>query len=154
MSIIALFADSTSFMPIIMIVLLVVVFFFMYRSNKKQEQQANEMRNNLEVGDEITTIGGIVGEIVSIKEETITIETSRDKTKIRFLRTAVRNVDVSAAQKRGEVPMDNAEAKEEKSAKIEKAEKVDDKADKKASKKDAEPVEVPVEAPAEDTEEK
>ncbi len=115
------------FMPIIMIVLLVVVFFFMYRSNKKQEQQANEMRNNLEVGDEITTIGGIVGEIVSIKEETITIETSRDKTKIRFLKTAVRNVDVSAAQKRGEVPMDGADAKEEKSSKIEKAEKVDDK---------------------------
>lgn len=130
MSMVALFAETTSFMPIIMIVLLVVVFFFMYRSNKKQEQQANEMRNNLEVGDEITTIGGVVGEIVSIKDETITIETSRDKTKIRFLKTAVRNVDVSAAQKRGEIPMNN-EVKEEKSPKIEKAEKVDDKADKK-----------------------
>ncbi|MBO5375026.1 MAG: preprotein translocase subunit YajC, partial [Clostridia bacterium] len=97
---------------------------------------------NLEVGDEITTIGGIVGEIVSIKDETITIETSRDKTKIRFLRTAVRNVDVSAAQKRGEVPMDNADAKEEKSAKIDKVEKIDDKADKKAEA---------VEAPTEET---
>lgn len=137
MSFIALFTDGGAagdagatgggfnFMPIIMIVLLVVVFFFMYRSNKKQERQANDMRNNLEVGDEVTTIGGIVGEIVSIKDETITIETSKDRTKIRFLKTAVRNVDVSAAQKRGEVPMNDKPS--EKSAKIEKAEKVDDK---------------------------
>ena len=133
MSFITLFTDGStgstaSFMPIIMIVLLVVVFFFMYRSNKKQERQANDMRNNLEVGDEITTIGGIVGEIVSVKDETITIETSKDRTKIRFLKTAVRNVDVSAAQKRGEVPMNDKPAAE-KSAKIEKAEMVDDKAE-------------------------
>ena len=54
------------------------------------------MRNNLQVGDEITTIGGVIGKIVSIKEETITIETSHDRTKIRFLRSAVRCVDVKA----------------------------------------------------------
>jgi preprotein translocase subunit YajC len=133
MSFVSLFTETNtnttsggSLMPIIMIVLLVVVFFFMYRSNKKQERQANDMRNNLEVGDEVTTIGGIVGEIVSIKDETVTIETSRDRTKIRFLKTAIRNVDVSAAQKRGEVPVDE---KAEKSSKIEKAEVVDDKKD-------------------------
>ena len=136
MSFITLFTEGSTggttsggfnFMPIIMIVLLVVVFFFMYRSNKKQERQANEMRNNLEVGDEVTTIGGIVGEIVSIKDETITIETSKDRTKIRFLKTAIRNVDVSAAQKRGEVPVDDKDEKAEKSSKIEKVEVVDDK---------------------------
>lgn len=86
---------------IIMIVLLIGVFFLMYRSNKKQEKQTNDMRNNLEVGDEITTIGGIIGEIVRIKEDTITIETSKDRTKIRILRTAVRNVDVHAYEKAG-----------------------------------------------------
>ncbi len=135
MSFVSLFSETGanngggSLMPIIMIVLLVVVFFFMYRSNKKQERQANEMRNNLEVGDEITTIGGIVGEIVSIKDETVTIETSRDRTKIRFLKTAIRNVDVSAAQKRGEVPVDEKDEKAEKSSKIEKVEVVDDKKD-------------------------
>ena len=135
MSLITLFAEEAGggslTMSLVMIALLVVVFFFMYRSNKKQERQANEMRNNLEVGDEITTIGGIVGEIVSIKDETVTIETSRDRTKIRFLRSAIRNVDVSAAQKRGEVPMDDS-AKEESSSKVEKVEMVDDKADKAA----------------------
>ena len=66
-----------------------------------------------------------IGEIVKIKDETVTIETSKDRTKIRFLKTAIRNVDVSAAQKRGEVPMNDKPA--EKSAKIEKAEMVDDK---------------------------
>ena len=87
---------------IIMVVLLVGVFYMMYRSNKKQERETAEMRNSLEIGDEITTIGGIIGEIVRIKEETVTIETGKDRTKIRILRSAVRSVDVHAYEKRGD----------------------------------------------------
>ncbi len=87
---------------IIMIVLLVGLFYLMYRSNKKQEREASQMRNSLEIGDEITTIGGIIGEIVKIKEETVTIETGKDRTKIRILRSAVRTVDVHAYEKRGD----------------------------------------------------
>lgn len=89
-------------MTILMVVGLVVVFYLMYRSNKKQEKETQNMRDSLEVGDEITTIGGIIGEIVRIKEETVTIETGKDRTKIRILRSAVRSVDVYAAEKRGE----------------------------------------------------
>jgi preprotein translocase subunit YajC len=74
----------------------VAFYFFLIRPQKKQEKAANDMRNALQVGDEITTIGGVIGKIVSIKDETITIETSKDKTKIRFLKSAVRNVDVKA----------------------------------------------------------
>ncbi len=86
-----------SFFPIIMlIVMFVVLYFFTIRPQKKAEKEANDMRNSLEVGDEITTIGGIIGKIVSIKEETCVIETSRDGTKIRILKAAVRNVDVKA----------------------------------------------------------
>lgn len=86
---------------IIMTILMVVAFgaimyFFMYRPQKKQEKEVNNMRNNLQVGDEITTIGGIIGKIVSIKDETVLIETGHDRTKIRILRTAVRCVDVHA----------------------------------------------------------
>lgn len=77
-------------------ILLLVFYFFMIRPQKKQEKETNDMRNNLQVGDEITTIGGIIGKIVSIKEETIMIETGKEKTKIRLLKTAVRNVDVKA----------------------------------------------------------
>ena len=88
-------------MDILMTVLMVVAFgavmyFFMYRPQKKQEKEVNNMRNNLQVGDEITTIGGIIGKIVSIKDETVLIETGHDRTKIRILRTAVRCVDVHA----------------------------------------------------------
>ena len=84
-------------MTLIMIAVFgVVMYFFMYRPQKKQEKEVNNMRNNLQVGDEITTIGGIIGKIVSIKEETIMIETGHDRTKIRLLRTAVRSVDVRA----------------------------------------------------------
>ena len=90
------FDPTTIITTVLMIGLVVVVFFFMFRSQKKQEKEANEMRNNLQIGDEITTIGGIIGEIVRIKDETVTIETGKDRTKIRILRSAVRCVDVHA----------------------------------------------------------
>ncbi|MBR2432349.1 MAG: preprotein translocase subunit YajC [Clostridia bacterium] len=78
------------------VLMLVAMYFLMIRPQKKQEKAQNDMRNNLQVGDEITTIGGIIGKIVSIKEETLVLETSRDGTKIRILKSAVRNVDVKA----------------------------------------------------------
>ena len=58
--------------------------------------EAQNMRDSLSVGDEITTIGGIIGKIVSIKEETLVLETSHDRTRIRILKTAVSRVDVKA----------------------------------------------------------
>lgn len=83
--------------PILLIVVMfVALYFFMIRPQKKQEKEIADMRNNLQVGDEITTIGGIIGKIVSIKEETVMIETGHDRTKIRLLRSAIRNVDVHA----------------------------------------------------------
>lgn len=86
-----------SLISIGMIVLIFVVFyFFAIRPQKKQEKAQSEMRNNLTVGDEITTIGGIIGKIVSIKEETCVIESAHDRTKIRILKTAVSRVDVKA----------------------------------------------------------
>ena len=88
---------GSSFMPIILLgVMLVAMYFFMFRPQKKQEREINNMRANLQVGDEITTIGGIIGKIVSIKDETVLVETGRDKVRIRFLRSAIRSVDVKA----------------------------------------------------------
>ena len=84
--------------PILLIgVLFVVMYFFTIRPQKKQEKKDNEMREALAVGDEVTTIGGIIGKVVSIKGETFVLETTRDKTKIRFLKGAIRSVDVKAA---------------------------------------------------------
>lgn len=87
---------STLFTIGLLVVMVVLFYFFLIRPQKKQERAANEMRNALQVGDEVTTIGGIIGAIVSIKDETVTIETGRDRTRIRFLRSAIRSVDVRA----------------------------------------------------------
>ena len=80
----------------LLLVIMVAMFFFTSRSNKKQEREAQNMRDSLSVGDEITTIGGIIGKVVSIKEETLVLETSHDRTRIRILKTAVSRVDVKA----------------------------------------------------------
>lgn len=90
-------AASGNVIQIVMIVGMIAIFYFLLiRPQKKQEKAANAMRDALQVGDEVTTIGGIIGAIVSIKEETVVIETTRDGTKIRFLRSAIRSVDVKA----------------------------------------------------------
>ena len=90
-------AGGGSWMFILMMVAVLAVFYFFgIRPQKKQEKENNAMRTNLAGGDEITTIGGIIGKIVSIKEETCVIETSHERTKIRILKTAVSRVDVKA----------------------------------------------------------
>ncbi len=89
--------SANAITTVVMLVAMIAIFyFFMYRPQKKQEKESNDMRNNLKVGDEITTIGGIIGKIVSIKDETVLIETSGECNKIRIRRTAVHSVDVHA----------------------------------------------------------
>ncbi len=82
---------------ILMLVAVDAIFYFlMYRPQKKQEKETANMRNSLQVGDEVTTIGGIIGKIVSIKDETVLLETSSERNKVRVLRSAIRSVDVHA----------------------------------------------------------
>ena len=81
---------------LIMIAVFVLFFVFMSRSNKKREAETRRMLDSLQVGDEVMTTSGIIGQIVSIKDETVVIETSRENTKIRFLKTAIARVDVAA----------------------------------------------------------
>ena len=108
-----LLALDSNMMMIGGIVLMIVLFyFFAIRPQKKQEKKDAEMRNNLQVGDEVTTIGGIIGKVVSIKEETFVLETTKDRTRIRFLRGAIRSVDVRIADI---VAAEKAEAETEKS---------------------------------------
>lgn len=90
-------------MLIMLGVMFVFLYFFMIRPQKKQEKEKQDMQSGLAVGDEVTTIGGIIGQIVSIKGETFVLETTKDKTKIRFLKGAVRSVDVKASDKAASV---------------------------------------------------
>lgn len=71
------------------VLLLVVFYFFLIRPQRKKDKETQSMRNNIQVGDEITTVGGIVGLVVSIKEDTVVLETGGDRSKIRIKRWAV-----------------------------------------------------------------
>ncbi len=73
--------------PIILI--FVVFYFFLIRPQKKKEKEIQRMRSNLQVGDEIVTTGGIIGLVVSIREDTVVIETGSDRSKIRIARWAI-----------------------------------------------------------------
>ena len=104
---------------IIMILMLVGMWFFTSRSQKKKDQEAQNMRDSLQVGDEVTTIGGIIGKVVSIKEETFVLETTKEKTHIRFLKGAIRSVDVrvadlTAATETKETPVEETPAESKK----------------------------------------
>ena len=111
------------------IILMVVVFYFLVmRPRKNQEKQAQEMRNMLEVGDEIVTIGGILGRVVKVGEDNILIESGSANTKLRITKAAVQtNVTATerAQERRQEAVQAAAEAKEKK-----KAEKAGKKAEK------------------------
>lgn len=71
------------------VILIVVFYFLLLRPEQKKKKQLNEMRNSIEVGDKITTIGGIVGTVVSIKDDIITIETGADRVRVEFARWAI-----------------------------------------------------------------
>ena len=80
-----------SFAPFILI--FVLMYFMMIRPQKKKQKEEQEMRNNLRVGDELTTIGGIRGRVVSIKEDSIVLESGTDRTKIQFMKWAIQSVE-------------------------------------------------------------
>ena len=112
-------AKQGSMWPTLIMVglLFVFLYFFMIRPQKKQERKDADMRNSLAVGDEVTTIGGIIGKVISIKEDTFVLETTREKTQIRFLKGAVRTIDVKVADVAAAVAESKAaEASEEAAA--------------------------------------
>ena len=72
-----------------LILIFVVFYFFLIRPQRKREKETQKMRSNIEVGDEIVTSGGIIGRVVSIREDTVVIETGSDRSKIRIARWAI-----------------------------------------------------------------
>lgn len=93
-------------MSILMIVLMVAIFYFMLiRPESKRKKQAEEMRSSLQKGDWLTTIGGIYGRVVTITDRTVVIETSEDRVRIEFLKSAIGSVgtldEQAAAAQRG-----------------------------------------------------
>ena len=106
--------SGSGFSFLIILAAFVLMMVVMTSRQKKQSKQDAEMRNSLAVGDEVTTIGGIIGKVVSIKEETFVLETTREKTHIRFLKGAIRSVDVKVADIAAAQTAEKTETTEEK----------------------------------------
>lgn len=90
---------------IMMIVLMIAIFYFlMIRPENKRKKQAEEMRSALKKGDWLTTIGGVYGRVVAITDRTVVIETSEDRVRVEFLKSAIGQVGTldqqAAAQQR------------------------------------------------------
>ena len=82
--------NATSLLSMAPFALIIVVFyFFMIRPENKKKKRVEEMRSGLIVGDDVTTVGGMVGKIVSIKDEFVTFETGEDRVRIQVARWAI-----------------------------------------------------------------
>ncbi len=75
------------------ILMIVIFYFFIIRPQRKREKETREMLESLKVGDNVTTIGGICGKIVAIRDDILTVEVGTDKVKLVFERWAIRSVD-------------------------------------------------------------
>ena len=89
-------AIIAQFLPFV--VLIVVFCFFLIRPQRKRDKQERDMRNSIEVGDEISTIGGFIGRVVSIKDDVLVIESSSDRTKLKIYRWAIRGKEAPATE--------------------------------------------------------
>lgn len=92
---------------LLLVAFLALIYFMMIRPQKKKEKADNEMREGLKIGDEIMTIGGVVGKIIKVNEKSVIITTGADKTKIEFVKSAI--ASVKSGEKAGEKKADKAE---------------------------------------------
>ena len=83
---------------LMLVVLFVIMYFLMIRPENKRKKKAQEMRDSLKTGDVITTIGGIVGKVVQVNNETIVIETSDDRVRMELTKWAVSTVGVQTGE--------------------------------------------------------
>ncbi len=143
-------SSSSSWASILMLVaMFAILYFLMIRPQKKQEKADAQMRESLQIGDEVITVGGIMGRIVTVKEDSIVIETGADKTKLRITRTSI-YTNVTASEKvaaNRQAALEAAKAKKEASKSSKKSDKsskdtkdakdtTDSKADKASEEKE------------------
>ena len=119
-------ANSNPFSMLLLFVpMIALMYFTTIRPQKKQQKMEQQIRENTQIGDEITTIGGICGKVVAVKDDTIVIETGSDRVKIKFEKYAIRtnhtaNEKIQAEREAAKAAMQ--EKKEKKSNKEKDAE--------------------------------
>lgn len=123
-------------MVIMMAALFGVMYFVMIRPQKKKQKEEQNMRDNIQVGDEITTIGGIMGRVVTTKEDSLIIETGADRNKMKITRWAVSQNNTANEKLEAERQAAKEAAEAEKQKKMEEAAENSKKNRKKSKKKD------------------
>ena len=116
---------------IMMVALVAIMYFMMIRPQKKRQKEEQELRASIEIGDEIVTIGGIVGRVVTIRENDLIIETGSDRNKLKIERWAVNTNRTKMEQRQKEIDAAKDAAKDKKNSKKEavdetKKEKIDE----------------------------
>ena len=118
------------FVPLI--AMLAIFYFLLIRPENKRKKQAEEMRNSLKKGDWLTTIGGVYGRVVAITDRTVVIETSEDRVRVEFLKSAIGQVgtlDQQAAAQQRPAKKDKKAAEEKVEEKPAETETESDKTD-------------------------
>ena len=87
---------------VIILVFVVLMYFLLIKPQKKKDKEVADMRSNIQVGDEIVTIGGIIGKVVKAKDETVVISVGADKTKFEIKKWAISSVEKKSPNKRTE----------------------------------------------------
>ena len=90
--------NETTYSLLMMVLVFAVTYFILIRPENKRKKQAEEMRSNLSLGDEIVTIGGMTGKIVQITEETVTFETGEDRVRIQIKKWAIQTNERAEAK--------------------------------------------------------
>ena len=103
---------------VLMVGLFAVMYFVMIRPQKKKQKEEQQMRDTIQIGDEITTIGGIMGRVVTVKEDSIVLETGADRVKMKFQRWAIQTNNTANERMAAErqAAADAKKAKSEKDA--------------------------------------
>ena len=106
-------------MILMMVGVFVIMYFLMIRPQKKKQKEEQAMRDNLQIGDEITTIGGIVGKIVTVKDDSLIIETGDDRNRMKITRWAISQNNTANEKLAAERAAAKEAAEKEKAARME-----------------------------------
>ena len=94
---------------IMIVVLFAIMYFLMIRPENKRKKQAQAMRDGLKKGDTVTTIGGVIGKVVSVTADTFVVETSEDRVRVEFAKWALSSVGVQTSEQ----PVEEKKSKKE-----------------------------------------
>ncbi len=106
-------------MWIYLVGMVVLMYFMMIRPQKKKQKEEQAMRDNIQVGDEVTTIGAIMGRVVTVKENSIVIESGADKNKLKFARWSISQNNTANEKLAAEREAAKAAQQKEKEARLE-----------------------------------